>query len=84
VAQEASEATATRLIDKLKAACEPYCHFPLSGSAREQFAPGLRACFTGNYGLYYRHDDEELVIVRVLHSARDPAALADHGGFDVE
>jgi toxin ParE1/3/4 len=50
---------------------------------REHFAPGLRAAFSGNYAIYYVHDERELVIVRVLHGARDAAALAAHGGFVV-
>jgi len=48
---------------------------------REQFAPGLRARFVGNYAIYYLNDERELVIVRVLHGARDAAALATKGGF---
>jgi toxin ParE1/3/4 len=31
--------------------------------------------------IYYRPDERELIIVRVLHGARDAAALAEHGGF---
>jgi len=41
----------------------------------------LRVGFSGNYAIYYRHNEHELVIVRVLHGARDAAALAEHGGF---
>jgi toxin ParE1/3/4 len=37
--------------------------------------------FVGNYGIYYLHDERELLIVRVLHGARDAAALAEQGGF---
>lgn len=81
VALEASEATATRLIDKIKGDCEPLRHFPLAGPAREQFAAGLRVGFSGNYAVYYLHDERELVIVRIVHGARDAAALAEHGGF---
>jgi toxin ParE1/3/4 len=53
----------------------------LAAPAREHFAPGLRVAFSGNYAIYYVHDENELVIVRVLHGARDAAALAEHGGF---
>jgi toxin ParE1/3/4 len=49
--------------------------------AREHFAPGLRVTFSGVYAMYYVHDKDELVIIRVLHGARDAAALADQGGF---
>jgi toxin ParE1/3/4 len=55
----------------------------LSAPAREHFAPGLRVGFSGNYAIYYIHDERELVIVRILHDARDAAALAEHGGFAV-
>jgi toxin ParE1/3/4 len=81
VASEASETVASRLIDRLKNACEPVCVFPDSGAARDQLAPGLRAIFTNNYSIYYLHDERELVIIRVLHHARDVAALAEAGGF---
>lgn len=61
--------------------CEPLRHFPLAAAARENLAAGLRVSFSGNYALYYLHDEQELVIVRVLHGARDAAALAEHGSF---
>ncbi|MGA8446832.1 MAG: type II toxin-antitoxin system RelE/ParE family toxin [Roseiarcus sp.] len=48
---------------------------------REQFAAGLRVCFSGNYALYYLHDDDAVTIVRVLHGSRDFAALAQPGGL---
>jgi len=37
--------------------------------------------FEGNYAIYYTVSETELVIVRVLHGARDAAALAERGGF---
>ena len=55
--------------------------FPYSGTAREQFADGLRMMVEGNYAIYYTASETELVIVRVLHGARDAAALAERGGF---
>jgi antitoxin ParD1/3/4 len=77
----AVEATAARLIDKIEQDCDPLLHFPFAGSARENFAPGLRVSFSGNYAIYYLNNEREIVIVRVLHGARDAAALAEHGGF---
>lgn len=55
--------------------------FPPSGSPREPFAPGLRAIFEGNYAIYYSTAETELILVRVLHGARDAAAIAERGGF---
>jgi plasmid stabilization system protein ParE len=31
--------------------------------------------------VYYRADEREVIVVRVLHGARDIAALAERGGF---
>lgn len=58
--------------------------FPLSGPAREQFAAGLRVMFHNRYAVYYRVLPDELVIIRVLHGARDVDAIAEHGGFPAE
>jgi plasmid stabilization system protein ParE len=55
----------------------------LIGSPRDQFAAGLRAIFKTPYVIYYVPTARELIIVRVLHSARDATAIADQGGFVV-
>jgi len=51
------------------------------GSSRESFVAGLRVIFEGNYALYYMASETELILVRVLHGARDAAAIAERGGF---
>ena len=56
-------------------------HFPLSGPAREQLAPGLRVTFLSPYAIYYVPLVDAVMIVRVIHGARDIAALAERGGF---
>jgi plasmid stabilization system protein ParE len=61
----------------------PLLHSPLIGSPREQFGAGLRVIFKTPYAVYYLPRDQELIIVRVLHSARDATAIADQGGFIV-
>jgi len=33
------------------------------------------------YALYYLVSEREIIIVRVLHGARDIGAIADQGGF---
>jgi toxin ParE1/3/4 len=53
----------------------------LAAPAREQFAPGLRVTFHDPYAIYYRPLSDAVVIIRVLHGARDATAIADHGGF---
>jgi len=78
-----SEAAATRLLDKINATCARLLGFPMLGPPREQLAPGLRVIFQGNYGIYYVLRDQEVIIVRVLHGARDIAAIAEQGGFSL-
>ena len=51
------------------------------GPRRESFAAGLRVTFHGPYAIYYTPGTDDLVIIRVLHGARDAAAIADRGGF---
>ncbi|TLG78160.1 type II toxin-antitoxin system RelE/ParE family toxin [Methylocystis sp. B8] len=81
VADDSSESTATRLLDKIHATFSRLQDFPLSGSERHQLAPDLRVAFHGGYAVYYLPTESEIVIVRVLHGARDAAAIADAGGF---
>ncbi len=72
---------ATRLVNKIEDDCQLYCQFPFSGPERDQLGKGLRAGFSGNYVIYYLPTLTELVIVRVLHGARDTSAIALGGGF---
>lgn len=45
-------------------------------------APGLRVIFHGSYALYSSPRADEVVIICVLHGARDVAALAAKRGFE--
>lgn len=79
---EASTAIATRFVRGITATFEPLRHFPLSGPSREQLAPGLRVTFRRPYAIYYTPGPDAIVIVRVIHGARDVAAIAERGGFE--
>ncbi|MGJ0395088.1 MAG: type II toxin-antitoxin system RelE/ParE family toxin [Methylocystis sp.] len=81
VADDSSESTATRLLDEIHAIFSRLQDFPLSGAARHQLAPDLRVAFYGSYAVYYFPTESEIVIVRVLHGARDAAAISDASGF---
>jgi toxin ParE1/3/4 len=45
--------------------------YPEMGEAVDHLSPGLRRFTLGNYLLFYRHVDEEIELIRVLHGARD-------------
>jgi len=81
LATVASAEVATRFVRQIEAAFEPVRYFPMAAVAREQLAPGLRVTFHGAYAIYYRPLPDAVVIIRVLHGARDSAALAARGGF---
>ena len=65
----------------LQAAFEPIRHHPLAGPLRSHLSPGLRVTFYRNYAIYYLPRPEELIIVRVVHGARDIADIAERDGF---
>lgn len=69
------------MLHAIKADLDRLLTFPLSGAPRDPLVLGLRAVFHGRYVIYYLPQPRELVIVRVLHSALDVAALAEQGGF---
>ena len=68
-------------MNAIKAKFEPLLQFPLIGPQREQFGPNLRVVFHSHYAIYYVPTGPELIIVRVLHGARDAVAIAEQGGF---
>ncbi len=81
IATEASESTATNLLARIEDHWARLRDFPLSGVARDRLRAGLRVVFHSSYAIYYIVADDEVVIIRVLHSLRDAAALAEQGGF---
>jgi len=81
LADAASEAIASKLISAIEAAFQRLLIYPLFAPSREAIAPGMRVMFEGSYAIYYLASATELVIVRVLHSARDIATICDEGGL---
>ena len=73
VAEEASPATADRLIDDIIDRFDLLTEQPRMGRARPEFGPGVRSFAVENYVIYYRQDDDVL-IARILHRRRDQMA----------
>lgn len=73
VAEDASPATANRLIDAIIERFELLAEQPRMGRLRPEFGAEVRSCTVENHVIYYRHD-EEVLIARVLHGRRDQAA----------
>ncbi len=72
---------ASRFLERVGATLDVVRQSPLMGPSREQLSVGLRVTFHHPYAIYYHMTDRELIIVRVLHGARDTVAIAEQGGF---
>ena len=73
VAEDASPATADRLIDDIIDRFSLLAEQPRMGRLRPEFGEGVRSFPVENHVIYYRHENEVL-IARVLHGKRDQAA----------
>ncbi|MGQ0736584.1 MAG: type II toxin-antitoxin system RelE/ParE family toxin [Acidobacteriota bacterium] len=73
VAEDASPATADRLIDAIIGRFELLAEQPRIGRLRPEFGEGVRSFAVESYVLYYRYEGD-ILIARVLHGRRDQAA----------
>jgi toxin ParE1/3/4 len=70
---------ANRLIDTLTDRFVMIAGFPHVGRARDDdFGPGCRSLAVGEYVIVYCVENEEVLILRVVHGRRDLGALFDH------
>ena len=67
-------AQADRFIEHIDAELRTLATQPLMGRAREELTPNLRSLPIGRYVIFYEALPDGIVIVRVLHSARDVEA----------
>jgi toxin ParE1/3/4 len=79
--QESSEASAIRFLDSFDATLASIGAFPLSGLPRRSpnpFLSGLRFCRVKdfpNHLIFYLVREQEVVVIRIVHGARDLDAL---------
>ena len=72
VAEDASAATADRLIDAMIDCFELLAEQPRMGRLRPEFGADVRSFAVENHVIYYRHNGD-ILIARVLHGRRDQA-----------
>lgn len=68
---------ADRLIDRIGDRLRMLSGSPMIGTPRPELAGDLRSFVVGRYVLFYRPVGEGVVLVRVLHGARDLRAALD-------
>ena len=69
---------ALSFVSEIRGHCERIAKAPHAYPARPELGEGLRSCAHGRYLIVFQPDTEEVLIVRILHGARDlPALLRD-------
>jgi toxin ParE1/3/4 len=69
---------ATRLIDTITDRFFVLTGFPYIGRARDVFGPGCRSVTVGEYVIVYCIENEDALVLRVVHGRRDLEALFGH------
>lgn len=75
-----NEGAAERLIDRIRQSLWRLSHYPLSGRARPELGPSVRSLPVGRYVVLHRIEADRVLILRVLHGARDLDASVDENG----
>lgn len=68
--RRASAPAADRLLDRFEAGFDLLTSQPQIGRTCDDLPPGGRLLIVGNYLVFYLVQDEEVLIVRILHGAR--------------
>ena len=68
-------AAAARLLDDVTERLKGLAAMPLSGRKREELSSSLRSVPVGGYVIFYQPVEEGVIVVRILHGARDIARL---------
>lgn len=70
-----TQSAADQLVRRIHELCRLYATQPAAGAPGDRYQAGLRYSPVGSYVVFYRPDDDGLVVVRVLHGARNIAEL---------
>jgi toxin ParE1/3/4 len=70
VAQFGGE-VASDYLTGLELACELLCEFPEMAAVYPRVRPEMRCLIYRSHRIFYRADEEQVLVVRVLHHARD-------------
>jgi toxin ParE1/3/4 len=66
-----SPTRAESFVDELLVQCQRIAQNPLGYRLRPELLEGVRSCAYGNYVIFFDVDAEDIVVVRILHGARD-------------
>jgi toxin ParE1/3/4 len=69
--QSGSLDVALRFLDRIEARCKQHARSPLLGELCADLGPDVRCFYVGSYVVYYRPTEEGILVLLVIHSARD-------------
>ena len=66
---------AIELVERIQTTCEHLANSPTMGTARSDLVPGMRAFAVNPFVVYFQPSVRGIVVVRILHGARDPSRV---------
>jgi toxin ParE1/3/4 len=66
---------ALSFVRELRAQCQRITLNPPGYRLRQELGDGIRSCAHGNYVIFFESDPDAVLIVRILHGARDIPAV---------
>jgi toxin ParE1/3/4 len=72
-----NQPAADRWVAKIEKSYRSLQKFPFIGRIRDEFGRNVRSYPVGNYLIFYKVDDDSVVIHRIIHGARDLDTLID-------
>ncbi len=70
-------ARALSFVRDLRAQCQRITLNPSGYRLRPELGDGIRSCAHGHYVVFFEADPDEVLVVRILHGARDLPTLFD-------
>lgn len=68
---------AVSFVQEIREHCRRIAAAPFAYQARPELAEGIRCCAHGRYLILFVPDEREVLIVRIVHGARDLSNLSD-------
>lgn len=68
---------ALSFLRELRAQCQRIALNPLGYRLRSELGDNIRSCAHGHHVIFFESDSDAVVIVRILHGARDIPAVFD-------
>ena len=68
---QANPTRAGSFVAELRAQCQKICRNPAGYRQRPELSDNLRSCAHGNYVIFFEATTEQVIIIRILHGARD-------------